>query len=248
MVPRAFQDQSFHKNIFLNECVERCLCLANVHSAYAWETQASGFAYTSIYLKFRKEYVYHICSWSFPWNSHLSKIQTFFVTFLALIPHDFIDSPPQMVVAKIFDGFVGSFALEEDDSWLVIIFWMGGTKHLSWERNFWIFQVFFSGQVEVFIIYTPLNISKRIPQMKCSVILGIYVMLNFGRVLNLIWFTWICCQYDKKRKRHETHIPLRLWFHGDYESNGRRCRKWRISSSQTLNLWYIRFTYICHEN
>lgn len=181
-VPRAFGDLLFRKIICLrNECVERCLCLANMYSTYyAWDTQYSDFAYTSIYLKFRKEYVYHICSWSFPWNSHWPKIQTFFVTFWHSFHMSSLISHHKMVVSKTFDGFVGSFTLEEDDSWLLMIFWMGGANYLSWERNFWIFQVFFSRQVEVFIIYTPLNISKQIPQMKCSVILGIYVMLNFG--------------------------------------------------------------------
>ena len=37
----------------------------------------------------------------------------------------------KMVVSKIFDACVGSFALEEDDSRLLTIFWMGGKKHLS---------------------------------------------------------------------------------------------------------------------
>lgn len=126
------------------------------------------------------ERVYHICSWSFPWNSHWPKIQAFFVTFWHSFHMSSLISHHKVVVSKTFDGFVGSFTLEEDDSWLLIIFWMGGANYLSWERNFWFSKFFFSRQVEVFIIYTPLNISKRIPQMKCSVILGIYVMLNFG--------------------------------------------------------------------
>ena len=43
--PRAFGGQFFDKIIFLNECVERCLCLANTYSTCAWDTQYSDFAY-----------------------------------------------------------------------------------------------------------------------------------------------------------------------------------------------------------
>ena len=143
------------------------------------------------------ERVYHICSWSFPWNSHWPKIQTFFVTFWHSFHMSSLISHHKVVVSKTFDGFVGSFTLEEDDSWLLIIFWMGGANYLSWERNFWFSKFFFPGKLRSSSSIHPWTYQNG--YHKWNVASFWVSMLCWISVLNLIWSTWICCQYDKKR-------------------------------------------------
>ena len=68
--PSALGGQFVHKIFFLrNNCVERCLCLANIYPTYAWDTQYSDFAY------------FHLPQISeFPLKQSLAQNPTFFVS------------------------------------------------------------------------------------------------------------------------------------------------------------------------